>query len=364
MTSGGANTLAAVDWNAITRRQPFTIDWPAVRERVAGRTVLVTGAAGSLGAPLSTALAEAEPARLVLYDHHEGSLFHLREALASKPVGVRALLGDVRSARRLTRILDEERPDLIFHLAAYKHVPWGEEDPAAFVDANVIGAAALIGAAQNAGTSQIVYPSTDKAIDPPSLYGATKRLVELMLHAAAARGGPRCTVVRFVNVLGSRGSAPETFARQLAEGKPLSVTDEAMRRYWITPDHARLLLLHAACVGERAITVTPDAGDEISVLEIARRLAVALLPDRPAPEIAVTGLRPGERLSEPITVAHETLERLPLEGLLAVRGTRVASPDEVDGLVARLSRLLDEGADQNTLREALFQGIRALQSPP
>jgi len=256
----------------------------------------------------------------------------------------------------------EERPDLIFHLAAYKHVPWGEEDPEAFVETNVLGARAVIDAAREAGTEHIVYPSTDKAIDPPSLYGATKRLVETMLYAAAGAGGPRCSVIRFVNVLGSRGSAPETFARQLAEGRPLSVTDRAMRRYWITPDHARLLLLHAACLQERAITVTPDAGDEITVLEIARRMALALHPEKREPAIAVTGLRPGERLYEPIVAAHERLEALPLPGILAVRGGTSPDPGQVARAVARLDQLLHDGATAVQVRSAIFEEVRSLQS--
>src|SRR5207249_1845422 len=152
-------------------------------------------------------------------------------------------------------VFEAERPSLVFHLAAYKHVPWGEDDPEAFVEANVLGARHVLGAARTVGVEQIVYPSTDKAIDPPSLYGATKRLVEAMLQAEAAAGGPRATIVRFVNVLGSQGSAPETFARQIQQGRPLTITHPQMRRYWITPAHANLLLLHAACLEQRVATV-------------------------------------------------------------------------------------------------------------
>ena len=356
-----------MNWDEITRRPPFEVRWDSVRARVAGRTVMVTGAAGSLGAPLSLALARSEPARLVLYDHHEASLFGVRETLsaAAPHLPVRAVLGDVRAARRVQKLVGEERPDLIFHLAAYKHVPWGEEDAAAFVDANVLGARSLIAAAQTAGVGQIVYPSTDKAIDPPSLYGATKRLVELMLYGAANRaGGPRCTVVRFVNVLGSRGSAPETFARQLGEGRSLTVTHREMRRYWITPDHARLLLLHAACLEDRTLTVTPDAGDEVSVLDIARRMTLALRPSDGEPEIAITGSRPGERLSEPITAPHESLEPLPLPGILAVRGGRQPDAERVDRAVDRLSALLARDESNDVVRRAIFEELASLQSRP
>ncbi|MGH2350139.1 MAG: polysaccharide biosynthesis protein, partial [Chloroflexota bacterium] len=205
-----------------------------------------------------------------------------------------------------------------------------------------------------------VYPSTDKAIEPPSLYGATKRLAEAMLRAAAATGGPRSTIVRFVNVLGSQGSAPETFARQVRAGRPLTITHPEMRRYWITPQHANLLLLHGACFGgsgERSITVAPDAGDEIASVEIARRVAQAISPGAPEPPITVTGLRPGERLAEPLTASHERLERLNLPGLLAVRGIPPVDPAAVVSAVRRVVTLLDQDPSPTQLRAALLSAF-------
>ncbi len=365
-----AGMLAKIDWNAIAGRPAVPLATEEVRRRVAGRTVLVTGAGGSLGRPLATALAAAGAARLVLYDHHESSLFRLRQSLlaASSAPSLRAVLGDVREARRLARLFGEERPHHVYHLAAYKHVPWGEEDPEAFISANVLGARAVLDAAQAAGVEQIIYPSTDKAIDPPSLYGATKRLVEAMLLAASC-GGPRCAIVRFVNVLGSQGSAPETFALQIAAGRPLTVTHPEMRRFWITPEHAMVLLLHAACLGDQAVIVAPDAGEEITVLEIARRLYRALRPaplDGPeavdsAPPITFTGLRPGERLTEPLVGPGEWLERTPLPGVLAVRGTAVPDPAAVAGALARVAEVVQAGAPPAVLRETLLSACRALQ---
>lgn len=351
-----------IDWDAITRRPPIAVDAGAVAARVRGQTVLVTGAAGSLGAPLARALAAAGPARLVLYDQHESSLFRLREALsaAAPDVAQRAVLGDVRDRRRLHRLFAAERPDLVFHLAAYKHVPWGEEDPEAFAATNVLGAQYVLEAARESGVSRLVYPSTDKAIDPPSLYGATKRLVEAMLRVSAAEGGPTTVLVRFVNVLGSQGSAPETFARLIREGRPLPITDTRMRRYWITPHQARLLLLHSACldpqsaVGGPSLTVAPDAGDEIAIVDIARRLWAYLSPNGGEAPLAVTAPRPGERLAEPLVAPYERLERLPLPGLLAVRG--VPAPDAAATAAAyhRVAGLLDGDAGPQAVRDALF----------
>ncbi len=353
---------AGIDWDAITGRPPFVLDEAAVQRRIRGRSVLVTGAAGSLGVPLVNALLAAGPATLALYDQHEGSLFRARQALgpASLDVHLQAILGDVRDRRRLQRVMGAVRPDLVFHLAAYKHVPWGEEDPEAFVATNVLGARCVIEAAGEAGVAQIVYPSTDKAIDPPSLYGATKRLVEAMLRVSSAGGGPHSVIVRFVNVLGSQGSAPETFARQIRAGRPLSITDQRMRRYWITPQHANLLLLHAACLdgqGEPALTVAPDAGEEITIMDVARRLWAALSPQAGEPEITVQGSRPGERLAEPLTAPGESLARLPLPGLLAVRGIPLPTAGAVERAVQRVLALLEGDANPQGLREALFRPI-------
>lgn len=369
MSESLADPLAGVDWDVIAGRAPFHVDEAAVSERVAGRTVLVTGAAGSLGRPLALALAlaAAGPRRLVLYDHHESSLFRLRQALQATAAGLpddrlRAVLGDVRDARRLRRVIGEERPHLVLHLAAYKHVPWGEEDPLAFADANVLGAEAVIESSRAAGVDQIVYPSTDKAIDPPSLYGATKRLVEGMLRVAAESGGPRASVVRFVNVLGSQGSAPETFARRIRAGEPLPITHPEMRRYWITSEHAKLLLLHAACLGERMVTVVPDAGGEIATMDVARRLFAALRPGETGPEFVVTGLRPGERLSEPISGPGETLEPAPLPGLRVVRGVNALPPDSVREAVALTRQLVEGDASADRVRAALSAATRPLHS--
>jgi O-antigen biosynthesis protein WbqV len=298
----------------------------------------------------------------VLYDHHESSLFRLRESLAADDpaMALRAVLGDVCHAARIRRLMAEERPDLVFHLAAYKHVPWGEEDPEAFAEANVLGCRSVIEAARASGVAQIVYPSTDKAIDPPSLYGATKRVAEAMLRVAAVEGGPRATIVRFVNVLGSQGSAPETFARLIRQGAALPITDPRMRRYWITPHHANVLLLHAACLNdpdEPALTVAPDAGDEITALDIARRLSRLLRPDAPEPVIRVTGIRPGERLSEPLTAPYERLEPAPLAGLLLVRGVPRPDAARVTAAVAKVAALLQREAPPTAVRAALFRAV-------
>ena len=344
-----------VDWAAVTGRPQPSLNREAIRVRLSGQVVAITGAGGSLGAPLAHAVANALPSRLIVIDWRESSLFRLRQALAvaHPEVRVDAVLADVRDSSRVRRAFEAATPSTLFHLAAYKHVPWGEEDPTAFASVNVLGARAVIQAATAAGVARVVYPSTDKAIDPPSLYGATKRLVEAQFRGAAASGGSACTLVRFVNVLGSQGSAPETFIRLLRAGQAVTVTDPAMRRYWITPAHATLLLLHGACLDDRAVIVAPDAGDEITVVDIAARLARIVVPGH-APEIRVTGARPGERLAEPLVAPHESLEGVGLEGILAVRGMTGIDGIAVEAAVDRLASLLADGAPDVVVRDALF----------
>lgn len=350
----GAN-VGVDDWAAVTGRPQPSLNHAAVRSRLRGQVVAITGAGGSLGVPLSHAVADVGPSRLVLVDWHESSLFRLRQAIAATHPQVRvdAILADVRDAARLRRAFDVAPPSTLFHLAAYKHVPWGEEDPTAFASVNVAGARAVIEAATASGVGRVVYPSTDKAIEPPSLYGATKRLVEAQFRVAATSGGPKCTLVRFVNVLGSQGSAPETFIRLLRAGQAVTVTDPAMRRYWITPSHATLLLLHGACLDEPAVMIAPDAGEEITVVDIAARLAQLVAPGHP-PEIRVIGARLGERLAEPLVAPHESLEGVGLEGIFAVRGTSAIDGVAVSVAVSRLTALLAVGASDAEVRDALF----------
>jgi O-antigen biosynthesis protein WbqV len=346
---------SGIDWARVTERLQPSLDHAAIRTQFGGQVVAITGAAGSLGAPLAHAVAAANPSRLLVIDWHESSLFRLRQALAAAHpvVPVDAVLADVRDGARLRRAFAVATPSTLFHLAAYKHVPWGEEDPTAFATVNVAGARAVIEAATAAGVARVVYPSTDKAIDPPSLYGATKRLVEAQFRAAAASGGPACTLVRFVNVLGSQGSAPETFVRLLRTGQAVTVTDPAMRRYWITPAHATLLLLHGACVNDRAVVIAPDAGEEISVVDIGTRLARIVSPGHP-PMIRVIGPRPGERLAEPLVAPHESLEEVGLEGILVVKGTTAIDGRAVVAAVTHLETLLAGGATDDEIRRALF----------
>ncbi len=327
----GTNTPETlIDWDQLLDRPRVPVDHAALRAAFAGRRIAITGAAGSLGRELAATVAAHQPASLILLDSGEAGLFALRERLlgAGQPEELLHFhLTDVRNRRRIAAIFAATRPEVVFHLAAYKHVPWAEAAPSEYLDVNLGGGRVVIEEAARVGVAQVIYPSTDKAVNPPSLYGATKRIIEAQLREVAAQSGTRCVATRFVNVLGSQGSVGVTFARRIAAGEPLPITDPTMTRYWIAPQHGTLLLAYAAAPAfdEPFTILLPEALPAIPVVEIARRIWVQL-GKQGEPPIVVTGSRPGERLYEELVGEAEEYEQAPYRGILQVRGMADAPP--------------------------------------
>jgi FlaA1/EpsC-like NDP-sugar epimerase len=324
-----------------------------------GRRVLVTGAAGSIGSPLSQTLLEAEPRELVLLDHHEYSLFGLERTLGAASAVVYEL-ADLRDRRRLRHIFDQYRPEVVIHLAAAKHVPYGQRFPEGAVATNVLATRHLLEEADRVGTEVLVYPSSDKSVQPPSVYGATKRLAEALVQSTA--GGRRWAVIRYVNIVGTRGSVIETFTHQVLADRPLSVTDERMTRYWISMREAMWCVLSAGQGADSAQIVMPECGEPVPVIETARRLAGWYRPERVPYPIACMGIRPGERLSEVLLSVNESFAPEPIaSGVRAVRTTRPASALQiVDHTVDELARLVEAGDREDIARVAL-EAAEALQ---
>lgn len=296
---------------------------------LADERILITGAAGSIGAQLSRLLADVGPRALVLLDHHEHSLYELVRSLDDTKAKPAFVLGDARDRAKLERLFDLHRPTLVVHLAAYKHVPFGQMFPEETVSVNVSATRCLLDLAVEWNVQRFVYPSSDKAVNPPSLYGATKRIAEVATQQVAlAHDLPYC-VVRYVNVLGTHGSVIETFARQLRGGEALTVTAPGMTRYWIAMDEAVWLILAAATTGAPADVLMMADLEEIPVIEIARRLARSL-NIAGEPEVRFTGLRPGERLREELLSVHECFEPSPVPGIAWVihraRDRQLATP--------------------------------------
>jgi FlaA1/EpsC-like NDP-sugar epimerase len=283
----------------------------------AGRRVLITGAAGSIGAALAAHLCVLPELELTLLDHHEDSLFDLQQCLDHLPrrrAAVRYVLADLRSAGKLRRVLRQARPEVVLHLAARKHVPLAELEPDEAVTVNVLATAHLARMAAECGAGVLVFPSTDKAVNPPSTYGMTKRLAEAALLALESETALRIAVVRFVNVLGTQGSVLQTFARQIAMGGPLTITDPQMTRYWMTMDEAVTLLLLAAISPQLHGLVAPDLGEPLAVVEIGRRLW-RLAGHTGEPPQRITGPRPGEKPFEELHYPFETPDTVALAEL-------------------------------------------------
>jgi len=322
-------------------RAPVGLAPEPIARLIAGRRVLVTGAGGSIGSELCRQIAEFKPELLVLYERHENSLFgvenQLREAYAD--VRLRAVIGDVTDQVHLDVILEETKPHIIFHAAAHKHVPMMEFNPCEAVKNNVTGTRMVSEAAIRHGVDRFVLISTDKAVNPSSVMGVTKRVAELTVQAAARDERTTSVIVRFGNVLGSNGSVVLRFLEQIKAGGPVTVTHPEMRRYFMLIPEAVQLVLHAAALGEPGALYTLQMGDQLKLVDMARNL-IRLSGYVPDEEIAIQfiGLRPGEKLSEELVATDETLAPSPVEQILLVRPVSDVDIATLKAAVAQLER--------------------------
>ncbi|HEY7061465.1 MAG TPA: polysaccharide biosynthesis protein [Chloroflexota bacterium] len=362
--------LERLEPSALLGRPEVAVDASSAAGVLRGRRVLVTGAGGSVGVPLVERLLGLEPAQLVLIDSHEDSLFRLQRRLPGAnapipecpywPIDTELVLADVRNRDKITKLFRQWEPEVVFHLAAYKHVHFGEAQPDEPISVNVLATHTLVETAVAHGVDVFVYTSSDKAVNPPSIYGATKRLAELVVRWGARQAAGRLVVVRFVNVLGTRGSVIETFLEQLAAGQPLTITDPAMTRYWMSQREAVDLVLAAAGSGPSGATLLVDPGAPVRVLDVAERLRALVGHEGGALPLQYVGRRPGERLAEELASASERLVPGPVGGLLAVEHAAGEAPlPSVPRHVAALQAALDR--DDPALADQLMALARELQ---
>jgi FlaA1/EpsC-like NDP-sugar epimerase len=334
-------------------RPQAVLDRVAMKALVEGRRVLITGAGGTIGSELVRQVADLAPARLVLFDASEFNLYSIDMEVSERHPSLprRAILADVRDRAGLEELLTEERPQLVFHAAALKHVPMAEAHPVEAVLTNVIGTRNLAEACREAGVAVMVQISTDKAVNPTNVMGATKRLAESYCQAldiveGARAGGTRYVTVRFGNVLGSTGSVVPLFQRQLAAGGPLTITHPEIKRYFMTVREAVELVLQASVLGAGGDAASSgkifvlDMGDPVRIQDLARQMIrlAGLRPDRDV-KVVFTGLRPGEKLYEELFHASEPLQPTAASGIL------LANPRTADYVfLARAMDELDESA--------------------
>lgn len=288
-------------------REPVALEDDRIADGIAGKCVLVTGAGGSIGSELCRQIVRFRPAELLLVERAENNLFQIHRELSESAPEVRLtpLIADVTDLPRMTRIFEDHRPRSVFHAAAHKHVPMMEWNPAEAVKNNVGGTRNVADLAVRYEAKSFVMISTDKAVNPTSVMGATKRVAELYVQALAAHTSTRLVTVRFGNVLGSSGSVIPIFRDQIARGGPITVTDPEMRRYFMTIPEACQLVLQAGSMGEGGEIFVLDMGEPVKIVDLAKDLIAlsGISPD--AIEIRFTGLRPGEKLFEEISLDSE-----------------------------------------------------------
>jgi O-antigen biosynthesis protein WbqV len=347
-------------------REPIELDRAAVRALVQGRRVLITGAGGSIGAELCRQVAAFEAAHLTLLDFSETSLFEIDRELAETcpSLSRKAALVDVRNAARVSACFHKEKPDLVFHAAALKHVSMVEHHPCEGVLTNVIGTWNVAEAARASGAAQMVLISTDKAVDPSNVMGATKRLAESVIQAQQNGSGTRFSAVRFGNVLGSAGSVVPIFKSQIDRGGPVTVTHEDMQRFFMTIPEAAQLVLHATATcaegaeASHARLFLLEMGEPVRIMDLARQM-IALSGRTPGKdiEIEITGLRPGEKLTE--ALLDETERSLPcapkVMEVVSSSALRVTANHLLD-----LEGLADRG-DVEDVRRALFDLVAQIR---
>lgn len=302
--------LREVDLEDLLRREPVRLDLDEIARYLEGRVVLVTGAGGSIGSELVRQALRFGPREVILLGHGENSLFALSQELDRRRPRppYRAVVADVRLREDLEAVFREMKPQVVFHAAAHKHVPLMEENPGAAVRNNVVGTANLVELALDHGVERFVNVSTDKAVNPTSVMGATKRVAEYLVHRAARRAAPgqAFVSVRFGNVLGSRGSVVPTFRDQIRRREPVTVTHPEMKRYFMTIPEAAQLVLQAGGLGDNGAVYVLDMGEPVRILDLAEDL-IRLSGLEPGVDIPIvfTGVRSGEKLFEEILTAEE-----------------------------------------------------------
>jgi FlaA1/EpsC-like NDP-sugar epimerase len=348
----------------LLRREPVELEHGAIAGTIEGRVVMVTGAGGSIGSELCRQLCRFSPARLLLVERSENALFEIHGELArSFPAQASTpCLADLCDEPRMSELLDLHRPAVIFHAAAHKHVPMMEQNPGEAVKNNVHGTRLLCDLADARGVSCVVMISTDKAVHPSSVMGASKRAAEIYVQSLSRHSKTRFGIVRFGNVLGSAGSVVPIFKKQIAAGGPITITHPEMRRYFMTIPEAAQLVLQAGTMGDGGEVFILDMGEPVKVVDLARDL-VRLSGFKPE-EIALefTGIRPGEKLSEELSTQAEQADKTRHPKILVGR----TSARDLTELRQQLDRLLAlaQGGPPEELRRALGQVVGEYRYEP
>jgi FlaA1/EpsC-like NDP-sugar epimerase len=335
-----------VDIADLLRREPARIQNRPIGAALTGKRVLVTGAGGSIGLEICHQIARWGPQMLILLGHGENSIFEavleLREDFPVLPL--QPVIADIRDKPRLQSVFNDFRPQVVFHAAAHKHVPLMESNIEDAITNNIIGTNNVVQAASAADTERLVLISTDKAVRPANVMGATKRIAEMIVLEAAHRTGHAYSVVRFGNVLGSRGSVVPLFKRQIAHGGPVTITHPDMKRYFMTIPEAVHLVLQAAAMGQGGEVFILNMGQQVRILDLAEDL-IRLSGLEPGKDIDIvfTGIRPGEKLSEDLWGDGMEYQETTHSEIFRAKSEEAVIPADLDKIVEELHLLARDG---------------------
>jgi FlaA1/EpsC-like NDP-sugar epimerase len=341
------NQIRNIELDDLLRRPPVNLDLKGMAGYLSEKTVLVTGAGGSIGSELCRQIAGFGPQRLLLLGKGENSLYHIAYELAEKfsELEIKTLICDVTDAIRVENIFREHKPDVVFHAAAHKHVPMMEQNPGEAVKNNVFGTRALATACLEHKVDRLVLISTDKAVNPTSVMGATKRISEKVVMSLNGRGHTKFMAVRFGNVLGSNGSVVPLFKKQIAAGGPVTVTHPEIERYFMTIPEAVQLVIQAGAMGKGGEVFVLDMGQPVKIVDLARDM-IRLSGKQLDTEIRIefTGLRKGEKLCEELLTAEEGINATKHSQIFVVKG-RHAGLDQLPKLLPLLKRAAEDGGE-------------------
>jgi FlaA1/EpsC-like NDP-sugar epimerase len=355
--SVGVRQIRKLRFDDLLVRAPVGLDTAPLQQLIEGRRVLITGAGGSIGGELSRQVNALQPESLVLLDRYENGLYAVVNDVGTAGAGaaqkVHPIVGDITDQNRLDAIFSEYRPHIVFHAAAHKHVPLMEGNPCEAVKNNVRGTRLVAQAAERWGVDRFILISTDKAVNPANVMGATKRAAELVVQALTPVSGTSFFTVRFGNVLGSNGSVVLRFLEQIEAGGPVTVTHPEIERYFMSIREAVQLVLHAAAAGQTGDTYILDMGEQLRLLDVARDLIrlSGYVPEGEIP-ITFTGLRPGDKLSEELVGCDEESSPWSVEKIIRVSSkTRRSWKD-----VVRTIRTLEEAAFEGNT-DGIYSGL-------
>ena len=364
-------TMAAVkdvQMEDLLGRDPVRLDTEMLDGFLRGKTVLVTGGGGSIGSELCRQIAPYEPGKLIILDIYENNAYDIQQELHRRygaALDLRVEIASVRDKAKIERLFDRYRPDIVFHAAAHKHVPLMEDCAEEAVKNNIFGTYHVVRAAEKYGVKKFVMISTDKAVNPTNVMGASKRFCEMILQSRPAGETEFCSV-RFGNVLGSNGSVVPLFQKQIEEGGPVTVTDKRITRYFMTISEASQLVLEAGAMARRSQIFVLDMGEPVRILDLAENL-IRLSGLEPYKDIEIReiGLRPGEKLYEELLMRSETLSATP-NAKIFVEQQQTISAEEIAQALAELDRAVTAGADLRALLRRLVPTYRSPEevNPP